>query len=349
MHTGRTELPRGGDALPTQNLDLRCQILEIELRCEEMKAQEYRKLLEPFCDRHAAVMPEAPPGHQQQPRLVARDDDRRLDRRSRGRHQRPRIPPVAAMPPEAAHRVSSSNGIIAKLCDSTSAHDRTAIFRAVGVHGRKPAPREAARARKTPDIPWLTFSKVFGGSPHNERPTGRVVSGYETGHFLCANTEAQPLAPICIGEPGVILSAPGARLHDTFHLFVDPSNGRRTCLQYRGVYTGVRTPKKVPIDDWHMLPVKCTRSMLMTLRRSKVCDLHARCTLRKRKRSEPSIAEIEEWTQRYHQGSETMEMRAIHDAFNSGAEKYSFQVIKCIGYDMRLAELIQEGVDHYAQ
>jgi hypothetical protein len=53
-----------------------------------------------------------------------------------------------------------------------------------------------------------------------------------------------------------------------------------------------------------------------------VGDIHARCTLRKRRGfgSDPTPTEIREWCRKYHQGSEKMEPKAIQDAFNSGAE-----------------------------
>lgn len=75
----------------------------------------------------------------------------------------------------------------------------------------------------------------------------------------------------------------------------------------------------------HSNILQCTRRLLKGLRRSKPRDVHARCTLRKRKGlgSEPSPVEISEWTQQYRRGSEVMEPRAICDAFDSGVEVHS--------------------------
>jgi hypothetical protein len=68
--------------------------------------------------------------------------------------------------------------------------------------------------------------------------------------------------------------------------------------------------------------LQCTRGLLKHLRRTKVGDVHARCTLRKRKglASDPSPAEILEWTRQYRLRSEVMEPRAIRDSFTSGVE-----------------------------
>jgi len=149
----------------------------------------------------------------------------------------------------------------------------------------------------------------------------------------------------------VILSSPGEALLDTFHVLVDsPSgDGENNKLQYCGIYTTVHAPANVQIDEWHSLPYQCTRRLLKLIRRKKrVGDLHARCTLRKRKGcgSDPTPTEIREWARKYRQGSEIMEHGAIQDAFDSGIEKFGFQVIKCIGYDIQLAEIIQRRINH---
>lgn len=104
-HTGRAadnESLYGGDALPVapRNLDLRCRMLEIEKRCAIWKSEEYRRLLEQFVDgvghsnaagqqsvassssRSAPSITGGPSTHQQQPRIVAHQDD------GRARHQR---------------------------------------------------------------------------------------------------------------------------------------------------------------------------------------------------------------------------------------------------------------------
>ena len=234
-------------------------------------------------------------------------------------------------------------GIIAQLCADNSTHNRREIFRAAGVRNHKLARREVACARKTPDIPWITFTRIFGGSPHSERPMGsRTFRRYDPGHFVCTNTSRQPFTPTRIGEPGVILSRPGESLHETFHLLVDLStNGRRSKLRYCGVYITVNAPVDVQVDDWHALPPQvsivsslswnlsdshlsqCRYISSQLIRTSRpVGHIHARCTLRKRSGLglNPPPAEIQEWLQQYNQGSEVMERRAIRDAFDSGAE-----------------------------
>jgi hypothetical protein len=62
--------------------------------------------------------------------------------------------------------------------------------------------------------------------------------------------------------------------------------------------------------------------LLRRLRESKVRDIHARCTLRKRKGflSDPSLAEISGWIRQYNLGNEEKERGAIRGAFDSGAE-----------------------------
>ena len=232
-------------------------------------------------------------------------------------------------------------GIIAKLSAENDPRKRSAIFRAAGVSDRKPSVREAACARQTPDISWSTFNKIFGGTTYFERPVCAKVPGYNTaGCFLCASAMRQPFAPTGIGKPGLVLSFPGAALINKFHVLVDPSvDGKKTKLQYCGIYTTVHTPADVQIDEWHSLPRRvsnfpypcpsiwvtvisqCTRTLLTSLRGTNtVGELHARCTLRKRKRSEPTPTEIREWCRKYHQGSERMEYLAIPNSFDSGRE-----------------------------
>ena len=188
--------------------------------------------------------------------------------------------PSESEPPEVVQRGNQENrdafaGIIARLCADNSAYNRTEIFRAAGVRNYKLTQREAACARKTPGIPWMTFTQVFGGSPYSERPVGSTKRsrGYDLRHFLCTHTPRQPFTPTRIGEPGVILSPPGTALHDTFHLLIDPSmNGRKTNLQYFGIYTTVNTPVDVLIDEWYGLPsqVSIVSSLSWHLRHSHV-------------------------------------------------------------------------------
>ncbi len=52
----------------------------------------------------------------------------------------------------------------------------------------------------------------------------------------------------------------------------------------------------------------------------KAGDVHARCSLRKKLGSEPSLAEIQEWLRKYRNGSVATENNAIPDGFNSGVE-----------------------------
>jgi hypothetical protein len=152
-------------------------------------------------------------------------------------------------------------GIITKLSARNGAANRTAIFRAAGIRDRKLEPQQAACARRTPKISWMDFCKIFGTGLHCERTkVGSSTAGYDAGHLLCASVVAQPFAPTCVGGPGVILSSPGATLHDRFHVFIDPSpDGRRT-LQYCGIYTTVHDPMEVQVDEWHSLPTKVSTS-----------------------------------------------------------------------------------------
>jgi hypothetical protein len=77
--------------------------------------------------------------------------------------------------------------------------------------------------------------------------------------------------------------------------------------------------------SWHLghhNVLQCTRVLLGGLRRSKIRDVHARCTLRKRKGlgSDISLAEISEWTRQYQLGNVKPQHGAIHHAFDSGEE-----------------------------
>jgi len=171
--------------------------------------------------------------------------------------------------------------------------------------------------------------------------------------LLCLDNIAQPFAPMRIGEPGVILFAPGTvLLEDTremFHVLVNSSvRGKKTKLRYCGTYTRVRAPymdSEVEIDEWHALSDQCRLKLLKQLLRTTVSNIHARCSLRMRKRlasgPDPSPAEIREWTRKYRQGYEKVEPKAFRNSFDSGLEKFGFEVIKCVGYDVELVGLVQ--------
>ncbi len=224
------------------------------------------------------------PTHQQQqvlPSLVARQDDD-----DREHHQGSVITAVCIRiassqrsypssrtsgPPELVPpgRMRRSNlrlenrevfvGTIAALCADNSSRNRSAIFSAAGLCDHQLAPLEVAWAKKTPNIPWLTFAKVFGRVLYAERPFAEKVQAY-VGSFLCTNKVIQPFAPMRVGEPGVILFPPGMVLledtKETFHVLADPSTQRRTKLRYCGIYTKVHTPSimEVQPDEWYALP-----------------------------------------------------------------------------------------------
>ena len=143
-------------------------------------------------------------------------------------------------------------GIIAKLCADNSLRNRTAIFSAAGLGDYKLAPQEAICAGQTPNIPWKTFTWVFGGCPYAERPSCKRVPEYE--NFICTSNLTQPFAPMRIGEPGVIFSSPDRALLDTFHVLVDLGK-KKTELQYCGIYTKVHTTLQVRVDEWHAMPI----------------------------------------------------------------------------------------------
>ncbi|KAH8992350.1 hypothetical protein EDB92DRAFT_1857377 [Lactarius akahatsu] len=364
-----------------QILDLRCRMLEIERDCAAWRSEEYRKLLEQFSggvshvaaaavaaepeledrqqpvassSRSAPATPSRPASRRRQPRpsLAARRGDD-------GREQQQRTLTPQLEPPEVVRRGDPENGgvfagIITALCADNSPRNRAAIFSAAEIGDYQLASREADCARQTPEIPWKTFTRVFGGWLYSERPMGRRLPGYDKGNFLCAGNVEQPFAPKHIGEPGVILFSPGkVLLEDTrerFHVLVDSSVGEtKANLQYCGVYTKVRTPyMEVQIDEWYKLATQvskistsmsrplshsdiaqCRHKLLLQLQRSKLC-------------SDPPPAEIWEWIKKHNQGSEAMEYKALQDAFDSGTEKLGFEVIRCVGYDTHLAGLIQK-------
>ncbi|KAH8998642.1 hypothetical protein EDB92DRAFT_1836337 [Lactarius akahatsu] len=370
-------------ALARQKSDVRYRMMEIEKRSAEWRSEEYRKLLEQFCggvgqsaaqpedggpvnsslSRSAPVTPSGSTPQQQvpvPPNLVAREDN---DYR-RSRHQGTS---TELVPPRRVRRdnLSLENrevfvGAIAALCADNSLSNRSAIFGAAGLFDHRLAPLEAAWAIKTPDIPWLAFTRTFGGTLFAERPMANKVKAY-VGSFLCTNKVLQPFAPRHVGEPGVILFPPGMALledtKETFHVLVDPSMGRRTELRYYGTYTKVHTMEVQP-DEWHALPVPVSSfSTLLSwfLSHSDVAqcrsrpvalgNLQARCILRSTLGSEPSPAEIQEWLRKYSDGTVTMERNVIPNRFNSGAEKFGFEVIKCVGYDVKLAKLIRNNAN----
>ncbi|KAH9042190.1 hypothetical protein EDB85DRAFT_1918472 [Lactarius pseudohatsudake] len=339
-------------ALARQKSDVRYRMLEIEKRSAEWRSEEYRKLLQQFCgdvgqsaaqpeggrpvnnslSRSAPVTPSGPTPQQQVPvpsSLVVREDndDRRSRRQGTSRE---------FVPPRRIGRcllVPSP-----QLCADNGPSNRSAIFGAAGLFDRRLTPLEAAWAIKTPNIPWLAFTRTFGGSL-----------------FLCTNKVSQPFAPRHVGEPGVILFPPGMVLlentKETFHVLVDPSMGRRTELR---------------LTEWHALPTlvssfstllswflshgdvaQCRSIWFRRIRKSvaAMSDVQARCSLRETLGSEPSPAEIQEWLRNYNDGIVTMGRNVIPNGFNSGAEKFGFEVIKCVGYDVKLAKLIRNNAN----
>ncbi|KAH9070764.1 hypothetical protein EDB83DRAFT_2368090 [Lactarius deliciosus] len=234
------------------------------------------------------------------------------------------IPPEREPPPEIAvvrnvnlESREAFDGIVAALSQA-------------GLRNYRLAPREAALARRTPEMPWRAFAHVFGGALHSERPIARM---------------AQPFAPAHTGEPGVLLfhlSSSTSTLLETeaFHLLVDSSVRRKNSLKYCGVYTRVHTPNvEVQVGEWHALPSEFQRHMLYRLRRvSTVSDLHARCNLRKRHGPDSDLSP----TKIDDDGSEAMMCRALRPSFDSGHEKFNFAVIKCVGFDPKLAKIIEQ-------
>ena len=71
---------------------------------------------------------------------------------------------------------------------------------------------------------------------------------------------------------------------------------------------------------------QCRRDWLKRLWRTGVgasaSEVHARCSLREKHGSEPSVAEIEEWLRNHRNGSEALEKRGVPNGFNSGVEVY---------------------------
>ncbi|KAH8981459.1 hypothetical protein EDB86DRAFT_2975762 [Lactarius hatsudake] len=371
MPTGMEPHHDSEDETPTrQQTQLRLRIVEIERDCATRRADEYRKLLEQFSEGlgHAAADPadgqrpvvnlssrSAPASatplsqlsgptsqRRQQPRqpiLVALQDD------GRGRQQRTLTPPEREPPPEVTvvrhvnlESREAFDGIVAALCADNS--NRAAIFSAAGLRNYRLAPREAALARRTPEMAWRAFTDVFGGSLHSERPMSTKVFGYK-GNMICASKVTQPFAPTHTGEPGVLLfhlsSSTSALLEtEAFHVLVDSSVRRKTGLKYCGVCAGIWFNRNV---------AQCQRQILCRLRRvSSVSDLHARCNLRKRHGpdSDLSPTKIDEWKRNYCDGSEAMVCRALRPSFDSGHEKLNFAVIKCVGFDPKLAKIIEQ-------
>ncbi|KAH9041390.1 hypothetical protein EDB85DRAFT_1922997 [Lactarius pseudohatsudake] len=360
------------ERLSRQQMNIRLRILEIERDCATRKADEYRNLLEQFSASdglgHVAAEPaggqrpvtssssqsaplSGPTSQPRQPGLVARQDDDGRERR-----RRTLTSPELEPPPEVTvvRHVNMENGeafdgIVAALCADNSPRNCAAIFSAAGLRNYRLAPREAPWARKTPEIAWRAFTNLFGGSVHSERPMGIKTPGYGK-NMICASKVTQPFAPAHIGEPGVLLyplESDTSALLETgeFHVLVDSSVRKKTNLKYCGIYTRVHTPNlEVQVDEWHALPRECRRKMLYRLWASKVGSLHARCNLRTRLGPDTILSPtaIEEWKTNYHEGSEEMMYRVLRPSFNSGHEKFNFAVIKCVGYDTKLAALVTE-------
>lgn len=362
-------------ALTRRELDLRCRILEIERRSAVWQCGEYRKILEQLSGDvgQSTAQPEGggqPVGSSSQSAPATASDAtrqrhhalpslgvaRQLDD-DRERHQSRTSTPPELAPPRIVRRSNprlengeAFVGTVAALCADRHSRNRSEIFNTLGFCNHLLTLEEAAEAKKTPDIPWLTFTRVFGGNMFSERPMAQKVPAYR-GSFLCTNELTQPFAPTRVGEPGVIMFFPGTVLledtKETFHVLVDPSIRARTKLQYCGIYTKVRTPYMMEVqpDEWHALPSWCRREWLKRLWRLKVGVVHARCSLRKKLGSEPSPAQIQEWLIKYSNGSEEVRGKTVLRNFDSGEEKFGFEVIKCVGYDVKLAKLIRNATN----
>jgi hypothetical protein len=106
---------------------------------------------------------------------------------------------------------------------------------------------EVSLAKKTPDIKWAMFIKLFGGTV-TDWPQCPKVPGYED--FLCTSIIAQPFMPLVPGEPGLVLRLPAViasetpqsdRDKSTFHvLSAARSNG---ALHYKGKYRKIPLPQ----------------------------------------------------------------------------------------------------------
>ncbi|KAI9444563.1 hypothetical protein H4582DRAFT_1909767 [Lactarius indigo] len=352
------------DVLTSQEKGIRYRILEIDKACADFRAKEYRKLLERLGDGVGQAGAELAGG--QRPRVVASSSSRSapanattsgqlsgptsqrqqphqpslVERQNDGDRERQlrtlTLPDLPAEPPQVERHAHLENGeafdgIIAALCADNSArsHDRAAIFGAAGLRDYRLAPREAVWARKTPRIAWRTFTNVFGGSLHAERPTGRRVLGYVR-NMICAGKLAQPFAPAHIGEPGVLFFLPNsdttALLENRgFHVLVDLSERKESGLEYCGIYTRLRIPnQEVQVGEWHALPKEYRSQMLTRLYSLRAGDIHARCGLRKRLGPDSNLspAMIEEWKRNYLQGSEEVVTlaNALRPSFDHGHE-----------------------------
>jgi hypothetical protein len=69
---------------------------------------------------------------------------------------------------------------------------------------------------------------------------------------------------------------------------------------------------------------QCRRDWLRRVWRTGVgasaSEVHARCSLREKLGSEPSLAEIVEWLRNHRNGYEALEKQVIPNGFNSGVE-----------------------------
>ena len=112
---------------------------------------------------------------------------------------------------------------------------------------------EVARARETPGISFMAFSKKIGTRWKSEWGVSEMIPGYRK--YLCADFVAQPYVPMAPGKPGIVIRPPitvwTAQDDDRmFQLFSRTLT--RENLQYRGEYT---TVPDIHIElDWFDLP-----------------------------------------------------------------------------------------------
>ncbi|KAI0275194.1 hypothetical protein BC834DRAFT_36636 [Gloeopeniophorella convolvens] len=181
---------------------------------------------------------------------------------------------------------------------------------------------EAARIQETPVIKCTTFHEVFGGRKGVERPRCDKVKGYE--HVLCLNRVKQPYLPTTPGEPGLLLSSA-------------PS------FKYLGIYTRIPLPRtQLTVEEWRTLSADCRyiwSKIICGTARGDIRRVRVRIKLRKKLGREPSSGEVDSLLR--NDGEANLQYADVTAAFNRGEERMQMAGIRCVGYDSGFATIIQ--------
>ncbi|KAI9511862.1 hypothetical protein F5148DRAFT_178031 [Russula earlei] len=242
-----------------------------------------------------------------------------------------------------SYRFSSTAAVQLFLCEE-------------GLEAPSLTPQDYALAKSTPDVTFNRFVELFGGSPTTERPKSRLK-------VVCVNRELHPFAPASPGRTGVLFVLPNTSLYsdtyETFHIFVNMSSRSAAVMaqictfRYLGTYTKVPVAcNTVEVDEWHRLPQRshgppqCRNlwlNRISSVSSPDVRAIHARVAIHKKRPHgpPPSPEEIDEWLEENPGRRNGLKWSELGAAFNSGEEKFGFEVVRCVRFDVEVARKLK--------